>query len=489
MTIFRNFGEPKMRNGKWKMENGKLRLFLAIVLIGLAAGCGGGTDEFDRFQGRKITIWETYANEERLVFRELVTDFEAHWAATHNGERIMVKVEPLPFQEHVQKIKFAAITGTAPDIVRVDAGELVDLAYGQILVDLQTLDPEIDSFISTFTGPARESVKVPVRQPDNTVKTGIFGIPDQITGVALFYNRRLFRAANIPFPPSTLKEMAEREARGLPRWDMAEFARVAGRLTDTAASQKVYGIALNSSFWFSLPFFNAFGTEFIAVAPDGTFQCTLASDSGVQALTSLVSLYWKGVEAGAWAPGAIGPDQGFINGMYAMDITGPWNLKQFEGAGVDFGVALFPEGPNVRAIVTPSGTYRVGTSTNVGGTDMGVLRTSKDPELAYAFLKYLTSPTTHAKWCNSLGQIPVQTLSEPLIDYSRNPALITFVDQIRTAIPRPKIPRYGVLEGQIMVPQIERAFRARSEEGVREALQQAVSEIDRLILKDVNVSR
>jgi ABC-type glycerol-3-phosphate transport system substrate-binding protein len=467
----------------------KIFHFSFLLLAVIAIGCGRGGDEFDRFEGRKITIWETYANEEREVFRELVKDFERHWAATHNGERIMVKVEPLPFQEHVQKIKFAAITGTAPDIVRVDAGELVDLAYGQILLDLRSLDPGVDSFLSTFIIPARESVKIGVRQPDNTVKEGVYGIPDQITGVALYYNRRLFRAKNIPFPPATLKEMIERETKGLPRWDMEEFARVAGLLTDTAAATKVYGIALNNSLWFSLPFFNAFGADFVSIASDGTFQCTIGSDSGVRALTAIVSLFWKGFEAGSWAPGAIGADQGFINGMYAMNITGPWNLKSFEGAGVDFGVGLFPEGPNVRDIVTPTATYRVGTSTNVGGTDMAVLKTSRDPELAYAFLKYLTSREPHAKWCNALGQIPMQMLSEDLIDYSKNPSLITFVDQMRTAMPRPKIPRYGVLEGQIMVPQIERAFRARREEGVREALEQAAREIDRLILKDVNVSR
>jgi len=462
--------------------------FFALLLGGLLISCGGVGDEFDRFTGRKITIWETYNSEEREVFRELVRDFEQHWFETH-GETIMVRVEPLPFQGHVQKIKFAAITGTAPDIVRIDAGKLVDLAYGQILLDLRSIDPDVDSFLATFIIPARESVKIGVRQPDNTVKEGIYGIPDQITGVALFYNRRLFRAKNIPFPPATLKEMVEREAKGLPRWDMAEFARVAGLLTDTAATPRIYGIALNSSLWFSLPFFNAFGAEFITVGSDGIFRSTIGSDSGVRALTTIASLFWTGVEAGAWAPGAIGADQGFINGLYAMNLTGPWNLKSFEGAGVDFGVGLFPEGPNLREIVTPTGTYRVGTSTNVGGTNMAILKTSRDPELAYAFLKYLTSPEPHAKWCNALGQIPIQMLAEPLIDYSKNPSLVTFVDQMRTAIPRPKIPRYGVLEGRIMVPQIERAFRARREEGVREALEQASREIDRLILKDINTPR
>jgi len=206
-------------------------------------------------------------------------------------------------------------------------------------------------------------------------------------------------------------------------------------------------------------------------------------------LTAISRLVWDKIEAGAWLPGALGADRGFVNQKYAMIISGPWNLKQFENAGVDFGVALIPEGPNVREIETPNGKVKVGTSTNVGGTDMAILKTTKKPELCYEFLKYLTSPKVHARWCNALGQIPVQTLAEPLVNFKDNPALAVFMEQIRTAIPRPKIPRYGVLEGQIMVPQIDRAFRAGNEEGVRKALQEAVREIDRLILDDVNISR
>lgn len=456
-----------------------MRNFILFFLIAiLFSSCGGARTSADN----EIVIWETYATEEHDEFVKIAEDFEK-WYKSEKGKEVHVRIERLPFADHIQKIKFAAITGTEPDIVRVDAGELIDLVYGQSILDLNKVDPEIETYLKTFTPPARETVRIPLRQADGSVKTGVYGIPDQITGVAVYYNRKFFRDKNVPFPPASLKEL---EATS-PKWDYDRFYKTAKALTDS--SQNIYGIALNSSLWFTLPFFNAFGTDFVNVDADGKFRCTLDSDSGVAALTAISRLVWDKIEAGAWLPGALGADRGFVNQKYAMIISGPWNLKQFENAGVDFGVALIPEGPNVREIETPNGKVKVGTSTNVGGTDMAILKTTKKPELCYEFLKYLTSPKVHARWCNALGQIPVQTLAEPLVNFKDNPALAVFMEQIRTAIPRPKIPRYGVLEGQIMVPQIDRAFRAGNEEGVRKALQEAVREIDRLILDDVNISR
>lgn len=454
-----------------------------IAMMGIAslflASCGGHESVF---HGKEIIIWETYANEEHDVFVDIVKDFEKAYEAEH-GEKVHVKVERLPFQDHVQKLKFAAITHTAPDIARIDAGELIDLVYGQAILDLRKIDPDVDSYLSTFTAPARETVRIPLRHADNKIREGIYGIPDQITGVAVYFNKKMFREKGIPFPPSSLEELQAAS----PRWDMARFTEVAGRLTDPKA--EVFGVALNSSLWFSLPFFNAYGADFVQFTPEGTATCVLSSDSGVNALEAVSALVWKKYEAGAWGAGALSPDRGFVNQKYAMIVSGPWNLSQFQNAGIDFGVTLIPEGPLMRDIRTPRGTVRVGTSTNVGGTDMAILKTTKYPDLCYAFLKYLTSPAVHARWCNKLGQIPVQTLAEPLVDFSKNPALAVFMEQIRTAIPRPKIPRYGVLESQIMVPQIERAFKSGSRDGVKASLEQAVSEIDRLILNDVNVPR
>ncbi len=450
-----------------------------VLIFLMLASCGRIAEVYE---GKEIVLWETYGNEEHDEFVQIVRDFEAAWFAQH-GEKIRIRVERLPFQDHVQKLKFAAIAHAAPDIARIDAGELIDLVYGQTILDLRSLDPDVDSYLSTFTAPARETVKIPLRHADNKVREGVYGIPDQITGVAVYYNRKMFRDKGIPFPPASLEELQN----ATPKWDFARFREVSGKLTDPEA--QLYGLALNSSLWFSLPFFNSFGADFVQFTPEGTARCVLNSDSGINALESLSKLVWDKYEAGAWQPGAVNSDDGFANQKYAMIVSGPWKLGELDKIGIDYGVTLVPEGALMRNIQTPKGVFRVGTSTNVGGTDMAILKTARHKEICYAFLKYLTSPEVHAKWCNKLGQIPVQTLAEPLVDFSKNPALAVFMEQIRTAIPRPKIPRYGVLESQIMVPQIERAFKSGNREGVKASLEQAVSEIDRLILNDVNVPR
>lgn len=449
-----------------------------LVAAGAVAACGGvGAATRDE---NTLLLWETYNPQEHEVFVGIVRDFEA-WYRTEHPDRppARIDVKVIPFDQHMEKINFAAITGTAPDIARIDAGQLVDLAYGQAIVDISGIDPEVDSYLSTFMLPARESVKVPVPQPDGSVRTGTYGIPDQITGVAIYYNKEMLRRAGLPTPPASLAEM---EAAN-PRWDWARFRQYARALTDSPAQ---YGIGLYQNLWWAFPWFNSYGADFVRVDSGGKIRCVLNSDSGVAALTEMVSLYWDGTEAGAWLPGAVGADMGFANGKYAMHVSGPWNLQSFPN--VDFGVALIPEGPARREIPVPAlgRSFTVGTSTNVGGTDMVILKSCRNPALAYEFLRYLTSPVPHAKWCNTLGQIPVNQTAETLVNFEANPALKVFVDQMRTAIARPKIPRYGVLDGQIMSPQIDRAYRSRSSEEVRRALDSAVRDIEEKILAEVN---
>lgn len=459
----------------------------ALILLPFLAGCFGGGPASG--ETPDLILWETYNNEEHAVFEGIVRDFEKdHLSRT--GEAVRIDVKRLPFDSHIRKLQFAAISHTTPDIARVDAGQLIDLAYGQALLDLTKIDPDVDTYLSTFLPAARESVRIPIRDTHGIVRTGVYGIPDQITGVAVFYNLAMFEKAGLPFPPSSLEELEAEANAGRP-WNFARFHETARRLTDAEAGQ--YGVGLSSSLWFSLPFFNAFGARFVELGPDGKFASTVDSDSCVEALATLSSLYWDRVEAGAWLAGAIGPEQGFINKKYAMIVTGPWNLQKFKESMSDssgrplFGVALFPEGPARRTVEARGDTFVTGTSTNVGGTDMAILRTCRNPRLAYEFLKYLTSPEIHARrWCTPLAQIPVNAEAIPLVDFGAVTHLRVFMDQMQTAIARPKIPRYSVLEDLVMVPQIKRSLAGGSVEEVRRALADASRDFDRLILADVN---
>ncbi|MGM0607614.1 MAG: extracellular solute-binding protein [Candidatus Muiribacteriota bacterium] len=240
------------------------------------------------------------------------------------------------------------------------------------------------------------------------------------------------------------------------------------RETQVSAADNVYGFGMNNTLWWSFPFFNTFGAEFIR---DG--KCVLNEEPGVDALQFKVDLYNKyEIEAGAWRAGAIDPESGFINERYAMIFNGPWAIHSLREAGVNFGVSLIPEGPE-------------GTSTNVGGTNMVVFRNSENPYWAAKFLEYVASEEVQADWGNKLEQIPVNLKAYDKIDTVDKPFLATFMEQMKYAKARPQIQNYSDLE-EIVNPQMEAALQ--QEKTVSEALNDAVKRIhDRVLDEEAKV--
>lgn len=411
---------------------------LIVLLVPAASACGPAGAARG---GDAVTIWETYNAEEHAVFEVLARDFEREYAAA-TGRAVRLDVQRVPYEGLLPKLKYAAITHTAPDICRVDNAWVLTLAYGQAVVPLDTL--------ANFGGTI-ESVSadyVPAAIATNTIEVPseggwqrhLFGLPDQTNCVALFWNRALFRAS-----------AAELRAAGLdpdraPRtWD--EFVRYARVLT--LPERKQFGFGMFATLWWMMPFFNTFGADFARPQPDGSIACALTAPEAVEALRFVVSLYREhAVEAGAWQTGAINPEQGFLNGKYAMIMTGPWNLQRFEG--VDFGVSLIPAGP-------------AGTSSNVGGSNMVVFRSSERAEVAYEFLRWFTSRDVQLRWSRELGQIPVnRDAFEEAARAAAGTHLGVFLEQLRTARPLQQLPKMDQIEDRVINPAIELALKGQA---------------------------
>lgn len=388
-----------------------------------------------------ITLWETYNNEEHEVFCQLVKEFE------EKNPDIKIRVQRIPWGEHLTKLKVAMITNTAPDIARVDLAFMPRLVKSRSVLKLNQFGAE--KLVGELVPAAINANIFPENYYDEkstSTEKGIYGLPDQITGVALFYNKKLFRECGITKPPET--------------WQ--EFIEVGKKLTNPQKGQ--YGFAADLGLWWTFPFFNTYGAKLIS---DDGKKCLLDSPRAKEALQLKVDLYRKyHLEAGAWQAGAISPDMGFINATYAMIFSGPWNLKRFKNAGLDFGVALIPKGP-------------AGTSTNVGGTDMVILRRAKYPKDCYRFLEYFCSAPVQAKWATLLGQIPVNLKSYPLVDTKDMPELRVFMEQMKTAIPRPPVLDYDELEN-VMAREMYAALSGAK--SVEEALKDAVKDINARVL-------
>jgi len=414
---------------------------LALASVLAASGCGGGRRAATPGV-EEITVWETYNAEEHAVFDVLAREFEREKLAA-TGKRVSVRLERVPYEGLLPKLKYAAITHTTPDVCRVDNAWVLTLAYGKAIVPLDTLP----SFTGTIDDMERQYVAAAlatnvVEAPDDagTWNRHLYGLPDQTNCVALFYNKALFRES-----APRLREAGLDPGRAPATWD--EFVRYAQVLT--IPEKRQFGFGMFATLWWMMPFLNTYGASFTKRLDDGRLACGFGDPAAREAFKFVVSLYrdYK-IEAGAWQTGAINPEQGFINGKYAMILSGPWNLKRFEG--IDFGVAVVPSGPS-------------GTSSNVGGSNMVVFRSSQHADLAVEFLRWFTSRETQLRWSRELGQIPVNREAfEEVARSASGTHLGVFLEQLRTARPLSQVPKMDQIEDRVVNPAIELMLKSQN---------------------------
>ena len=122
------------------------------------------------------------------MFLSLVEEFQ------RANPNITIEAVNIPFGGMEPKILTALATETAPDIGRVDVSFLPKLA---IRGALHALD---DYGVEDLKGELR-----PVALSSCIVDGKTYGIPDQVNGLCLFYNKDLFRDAGLDpeVPPET----------------------------------------------------------------------------------------------------------------------------------------------------------------------------------------------------------------------------------------------------------------------------------------------
>jgi len=408
-------------------------LFL-LALVLLAVGCGREGGE----EATVITVWETYSAEERVIFLSWVEQFE------QANPGISVEVTNIPFDGMEPKILTSLATETAPDIARVDVAFLPKLGIRG------ALEPLDDYGIADLKGELRA-----VALSSCVVDGKTYGLPDQVNGLCLFYNRELFEQAGLDpdDPPDD--------------WD--EFVDYAVKLTDS--EKGVFGFGMRNSLWWSLPFIYSFGGQILT---DDNARCALATEEAIAGFQFKVDLYSKyRVEGGAWRSGGIRDDLGFQNRKYAMIFNGPWAVGGLEKGGIDFDVALIPEGP-------------AGRATNVGGNNLVVFSTSEHPKEACELMKFVVSREAQAEWANTLGQIPVNTGADAMIDFEKHPYLKVFMEQMDYAKPRPGIGSYPEIENAVN-PEMQAALDGKKT--VREAMESACDEVNEIMMDEEVLKR
>lgn len=463
-------------------------MFMRILLLCMAVffcflGCGNQKSESS--DEIVLTAWLTYKGPENEKFEELAAKFSKEYEKKHN-KKVKILSKQVPFDDLVTNIKMSCQSKRTPDIARVDVQKVLELAYHQAVVKLDTLKnfdaKNIEEKASQYMpGPFNVNV-VEIKNKKGEFEKHLYGLPEQASCLALFWNKKMFRAV-----ANELRAAGLDPERAPKTWDeLVEYSKVLTR-------DQYYGFAMNNSLWWSMPFFGLHKAHFIQVTADGKKVCTLGDDLSCAAFQLKVDLYLKHkIEAGAWRSGAIGPDVGFLNEKYAMIFMGPWNVQKFQEKNLDFDVALIPSISKERA--QSLGIDHVESATNVGGNSMVVFQESAYKEIAYDFINYMSSWETQIEWCKALKQIPVNRKAANILmgkekhpgyeNIQIDPIIKVFMEQIQYAVAPPPVPMYSYIESDVLNPEMELALKGVKT--VKKAFEDAAKKINDNVLSLVN---
>ncbi|MGQ4616445.1 extracellular solute-binding protein [Nocardia sp. R7R-8] len=273
--------------------------------------------------------------------------------------------------------------GKCPDVLMAWELTYSGLAARGVLLDLNTLldrDPQYAAQLRADSYPALYDTF--------SYTGGQYALPEQWSGVFLYYNRALFGEAGIT-PP----------ARWRDAWSFDEFLAAAQALTRHDSSRTRWGFA---DAW--VPYFSAAcfgmnnGAEWFSpsVNPTRTNLGDPRFAEGFQFYADLAIRHRVAPKA-ADTLSVSAPDL-FRQGRAAMTLGGHWLYSEFAGHDdLPIDVTVLPVGPHGGP----------GAVTDVGSTGLAIAASSPRVEQAWEFVKFATGPVGQAIIAGSGLFVPV----------------------------------------------------------------------------------
>ena len=206
-------------NATSKVEPGAAKLTRRTLLTAApgtllaATACSGSSPGRTGSAGREVSLTYGLWDDTQLpAMKKIIANFE------RANPRITVRPVLTPWDSYWTKLQTAATGGTAPDVFWMTQDSFKLYASGGVLMGLDDLVArdkiDIGNYVESVTHGYSWQGK-------------LYGMPKDINSFGVFYNKKLFAAANIR-PP------------GL-SWTWSDLVQVAQRLTDRAAG--VFGFA------------------------------------------------------------------------------------------------------------------------------------------------------------------------------------------------------------------------------------------------------
>jgi ABC-type glycerol-3-phosphate transport system substrate-binding protein len=407
------------------------RVLLTAILSAVLGGCARGPG--DGAKGTRVVVnyWEKWSGFEADSMQQVVDDF--------NRSQDRIEVRFLSVSQVDIKLLLATSSGHPPDVAGLWSDNIPDFS------EKGALTPLDGGLAKAGIGAERY---IPLFWELCRHRGFTWGLPTTPGCVALFYNKKLFRAAGLDpeRPPRTFSEF-ESMSRRLTLVELERSGRVVrvpfDELTAQERGESRYTIVQVGHLpqdagmflacwgcWFGARYYD--GDRRIEADDRGDiaaygWMADTARTYGVDAVKNFISGF--GVSQSAQTP--------FLGGAEAMVVQGPWmtNFIERYSPGLEWGVAACPAADGVGD----------GHPVTVAQTDVVVIpRGARHPREAFEFICYLQRRDVAEKLARSQQKFTaLRDVSPGFLRDHPNPAIGLFMELARSPAAR-AVPRLSI---------------------------------------------
>ena len=395
---------------------GVLALTFPLAACGGSEGGSSGADGStpSAGAGKTLSVWimEGTNPDATAFFEQVEKDFTAKTGA-------QLDIQMVPWASAKEKFSTAIAGGTTPDVAEIGTTWTPEFADAGALADLK---PQVDE--AGLGGDL-----VPGLLEAGTLDGKLYGMPWYAGVRSVVYNKDVFAKAGITTPP-------------------ANWAQLTDAVRKIKATQpNVVPLPIpGDAEWPAVPFVWGAGGE-LATQDGDSWKAAIDSPQSVEGITYYTDLALKEKSS---TPAAITWKEtdvlkAFQQGDVGMIITGSWTPAKIkaETPAMADKLGAFPI-PGKESGISPS---------FLGGSHLGVFEKSENKDLAWEFVKMMTTGDTAKKWGEQSNFFPGQ---KSLLDaQTKNGDDLTKVfakQMLEGGKSVPVTPAWGKVQGQKVVP-------------------------------------
>lgn len=360
---------------------------------------------------------------------------------------IRVVVQQIPWNAAHEKLLTAFAGQSNPDLCQLGNTWIPEFTMLHALMDLgpwveRSSQIERDDYFSGIWA-------------TNTVDGHLYGVPWYVDTRVLFYRHDLLARAGWSTMPTTWDEW--RQAMTAVQQRMPTHGHAILLPTNEWEQIVILGLQVDEPFLSDQYRF-------------GRFRRSQFRD----AFEFYLSLYQQGLAPVLASTEISNVWQELSRGMYAMYITGPWNMGEFR--------RRFPadELPKWSTAPLPSPNNDYPGRSMAGGCSLVMFANSRRHQAAWKVIEYLSDPEVQAEFFRRSGNLPARQTSWTMTALRDDPWADAFRQQLQRVVPTPQVPEWERIATRIY----EIADRViRGAATVEEGLEQLDRDVDRMLDK------